>query len=244
MNDLPLLTALSDQCESGKIKTAHKNAVRKRDGFLGEMEVLVPRLINDISYLEKWDYSAVMLFFSLLAEFQAVHFYPHVVELFTRHGTEIDEYDDFFLTEVLCRLMATLSPRDFTSEVQVAVNSEANTWVRTACMEALVVRYNEGIISRPEIVDGFRQMFKRIEPDLEQPIDFLIYYVSLIYPEELWPEIEEAFMKQIVSSDGVNPGFPKEMLELGQEDCLKKLKGREKFRFIRDVMPDLKGILW
>ena len=65
----------------------------------------------------------------------------------------------------------------------------------------------------------------------------LIYAALDIYPEELLPEIESAFVDDLVDPDMVRPNSVQRQLSKGREATLQAMK--EKYHFIRDTIAEM-----
>ena len=135
----------------------------------------------------------------LLAQFQEQAAYPLVIDLFsTSDEALVDTFGDF-VTEDLGRVLASVCG-DNIEPIKAIIESPAiEQFIRSACLNALVVLYIEGRLARECIVEYFLALYRgKLETEYSAVWDSLICESCNIYPEEFMPEIKQAFDRNLI----------------------------------------------
>jgi hypothetical protein len=192
---------------------------------------------EDVAYDS--DYMVHFYAMYLLAQFRETRAYPLVVRLALLPGELLEDLCGDFVTETLGRVLASVCGGKLAGIKSLIENAEADEWSRVAGIVSLVTLVVEGETSREEIVGYFGSLFRG---SLERrPSSFwseLVASASDLWPQELMPEIEQAF------EDGLIEEFTITMEDV-QDDLARGLGGSLAFdprsphhRFVRDTVKD------
>jgi len=175
----------------------------------------------------------------LLAQFRDTRAYPLVLRLALLPSELLDELCGDFVTETLGRVLASVCGGELAGIKSLIENPEADEWARSAGLTSLVALVVEGAKSREEMIGYFASLFRG---GLERRPSFVWTKLAActcdLWPQELMPEIEQAF------ADGLIGEFSMTMKDV-QRDLAKGPGGSRvydprnpHYRFIRDTVKD------
>jgi len=104
-----------------------------------------------------------MVFPVLLAEFGATEALPLLVRMVGADSELVDEAFDFYLTEDLAGVMASLSTGEPGPFVELAMNPRVNEYVRSAAVRSLLFVAGNGLLATEAASDCIRRIFAEIE---------------------------------------------------------------------------------
>ncbi|MCH9609937.1 MAG: hypothetical protein S4CHLAM45_13370 [Chlamydiales bacterium] len=149
--------------------------------------------------IEHDNYQGHLYAMYLLAQFRDTAAYPLILRLFSFPGEIPTIIAGDVLTEDLCRILASVSGGDISPLKQMIETPSVNEYVRAAASSAMVTLVGCGILSRTEVLPYFQSLFKgRLERHPSFVWDNLVSSCCDLYPEEVYPEIQQAFEQKLI----------------------------------------------
>ena len=177
----------------------------------------------------------------LLAQFREKRAYPLVVDFFSAPGDISLEATGDVVTEYLARILASVCCGDVGLIKQLAENEAADEYVRNAALESLVCLVAAGQMPREDVLAYYKSLF---EGDLsQQPSHFwdgLVSCCTDLYPEEVYPQIKQAFEEDLIDEWVIDLDFVDEHLALGREEILSRLQD-DRCKPIEDTVEELES---
>jgi len=202
--------------------------------ILEEAAADIDRLVADRAYM------AHIYAFYLLAQFREERAYPLLVDLFSIPGEAVMDVTGDFVTEALGRVLASVSGGDLGPMKSLVENESANEYVRAAALTGMLCLFVEGETSREEIVAYFRSLFQGgLERTYSFIWDALVGASVDIYPEELMPEIQQAFAEGFVNTTYVDLPWTEKVLLEGKQITLAQLRESRHHQFIDDTIREM-----
>jgi hypothetical protein len=221
-------------------RKALKEAIAKKEQITPILLQILEESANNIEDLfEQEDYMAHIYAMFLLAQFRDKRAYPLIVDFFSTPGEISLEATVDVVTEDLDRILASVCWGDMSLIKRLAENEAADEYVRNAALESLVCLVATGQMSREEVLAYYKSLF---ESELsKQPSHFwdgLVSCCTDLYPEEVYPEIKQAFEEDLIDESFIDLDFVDGQLALGREDVLAELQG-DRYRLIEDTIKEL-----
>ncbi len=204
------------------------------------LNILEESTANIEKLLEQDDYMAHIYAMFLLAQFREKRAYPLIVNFFSTPGDIALEVTGDVVTEYLRRILASVYDGDDSLIKRLAENESADEFVRGAALEALACLVATGEKSREELLQYYKELLKS---ELSEKSPFfcaeIISAATDLYPEEIYPEIKEAFEKDIVDETMLDLKFVDRKLAQGKEKVLAELQD-ERNGLIENTIEEMK----
>ncbi len=215
---------------------------------IANREAITPQLIEILEYVEQnidevyeqEKYMAHIYALYLLAQFREKHAYPLIYKFFSIPGEISLDVTGDLVTEALDRILASVSHGDTSLIKSLLENEEANDYVRNAALRALMVLVVQGQLSREEMVEYCKSLFReKLTREHSHIWNGLTVVSTELYPEELYEDIKQAFDEELVDPFFVGIEDVQKSLEEGKEKVLATWKNNERYHFIADVVHDM-----
>ncbi len=154
------------------------------------------------------------------------------------------------VTEDLSRIIASVYDGDIEPIKRLIENREANEYVRGAALQSLVILVVQGIISREQVIEYFKQLFSLLFKNqsstsaAEEEPDYiwteLVINASIIAPLELQEYIERSLDQDLLEPFFFGKDDFDNCLQAGFEDNLKKLRDNPHYSLIEDTVSEMK----
>lgn len=195
---------------------------------LAQQEAITPYLLSilkdTISDYEAIDSNSMGYIFSLyiLSKFREKKAFPYVLALASLPGEWPEELLDDCITEALARFIVSTFNGDLLAIKKLIENPALNEWSRSAALKSLLGLVALDLLKRDELIDYIRTLFHSPLADDEDFVTRLVNISSVIYPEELMDEINNAFEENKINLFYVDMAWINRMLNMGKEECLKR----------------------
>jgi hypothetical protein len=198
------------ELERIKAELAHDNGVFPRaaiDAAIEQRQEIIPELLSllqevaedPLKQLEDPETTLPTYAFFLLAQFMEKRAYPLIIKIFSTPCEDISDTTGDFVTESLCRILASVCDGDIGPIKQLIENPLLDEYVRSAGLSAITVLVANGIVSRDDAIEYFRSLFQeKLEKEAEFMWAALVCSCCDIGPYELLQEIEDAFFDDLV----------------------------------------------
>ncbi len=219
------------------------------EAAIAQQEAITPHLLQAIEdapgLLERLatekNYMLPTYAFYLLAQFRETRASPLIVAFFSQPGRQPVDVMGDFVTEDLGRVLASVSGGDTAPIKSLIENSQINEYTRSSAMVGLLTLFVEGVLSRKEIIDYFRSLFRGgLEKEYSYIWEALISHSSAIYPEELMPEIRQFFADDL-ANDIIpsNLRWVRRVLAEGKEETLASLRAKRHYHYVNDTISEM-----
>ena len=221
-----------------------KTAIRKREVFIPEFLDILRETAENISQKANEDsYFAHIYAMLLLAQFREKKAYPIIIDLVSNPQDEVEPLLGDVITELLDSILASVCQGDIELICKLIENENCYDFVRGAGLGALNTLVAEGIKSREEIIEYYKELFRnKLEKKSAYIWDDLITSSCDLYPEELMDDIRQAFNQGFVDESMRNMEDVHITLNKGKEEVLRELK-EEKwyYNLIDDIIEELEN---
>jgi hypothetical protein len=191
---------------------------------------------------EQASYMLPFYAFFLLAQFREERAYPLIVNLFAQPGDRVLDLTGDFVTEDLGRVLASVSGGGLGPMQTLVENPRVNEYVRSAAMGGLVTLVVEEVIPREEVIAYFRTLFRGgLEKTYTYAWDSLVSECSHLYPQELMPEIRQAFADDLINERAIDLPWIEKVLDEGKSETLARLRDNSHYRFVTDTIREMEG---
>jgi uncharacterized protein YecA (UPF0149 family) len=224
-------------------RKALQEAINNQDKILPELLDILGYARNNIHELEmRADYMAHLYAFYLLAQFRERRAYPLIADFFSIPGEVTVDISGDFVTEDLCRVLASVSGGDPSLMKRLAEDRNASEWVRSAAMDGLLSLMIHDQMSREEVVDYFRGLYRGgLEREPSYVWDGLVSCSCELYPEELLEDVRQAFSDDLIDPAMIDFEWVQKTLRRGKEVVLAKLYKDTHLAFIDDTIKEMQG---
>lgn len=209
---------------------------------------LVPLLLAELksaaadpqTLLDKGDgYMRHIYAMYLLGQFREAAAFPLIVEFVRAPDEVVTDLMGDVVTEDLGRILASVCHGNIAPIKRIIEDPEVNEWVRSAGIDALLVLYREGQLSRDSIMDYLRELFSlKVERKPSFVWSAMVHSVCDLYPKELLKEIERAYADGLVDPGHVSIADVERTLREGKEERLEKTQ-RYQRGLIGDVVDEI-----
>ena len=221
---------------------------------ISQREAITPLLL---AALEKWqdnleellelpDYFLHIYALFLLAQFKETQAYPLIIKFFSTPGDISLDVTGDVVTEDLGRMLASVSDGNIEPLKPLIENPQANEYVRSAALRALLVLVAQEVISRELVIEYFEELFQtRLEKDSGETtesnyiLSILVSNIARLYPLELKSYIDEAFNSNLIDLSFVQPKDIDYYLQLGQDATLNRLRNDRHYSLIEDTISEM-----
>ena len=161
----------------------------------------------------------------LLAQFREQAAYPLLVKFYSSsRDISLDMMGDV-VTEGLGRILASVCHNELEPTKRMIEDPAVNEYVRSACLQALMVLVTEEKLSREHVVDYFHSLF---HGGLEREPGFiwsaLVCDACDLYPEELLHDIKKAYDDGLVDLSIIGMDSVRDALARGKEEALRSFR--------------------
>lgn len=224
-------------------RRALEEAVEQREAIIPELlRILEETTANIKEIAEDEDYMAHIYAMFLLAQFREKRAYPLLVGFCTADQKQFDTLMGDVTTEALDRMLASVCHGDTSLIERMVENPELNEYVRSAALESLAILVTEGVKSRDEVMAYFKSLFHgRLERESNFIWSSLVSNCRDLYPDELMPEIEQAFADGLADPMFIGMSSFRRALAAGKEAALANLASDPRQHFIEDTIRELEG---
>ncbi len=191
------------------------------------------RLIGDEEYM----LPIYALF--LLAQFRETQAYPLIVDFFSLPGEQVVDVTGDVVTEDLARILASVSGGDTSLMHRLAENPQVSEWTRGAALDALVTLVAAGDLPREEAVEYYRSLFNTFPRTPGLLWSLLISSCCDIYPEEVLPEIRQAFRDKLPEEEIAGFDWVEEVMQRGKGAVLADLRANRHNQLVGDTIREL-----
>lgn len=175
--------------------------------------------------------------FYLLALFRESRAYPLLVRIFSRPSEFAFELAGDVATQDLGRILASVSGGEVSGMKALIENEQANEYVRSVAMDAMVTLVVTGQRTREEVMAYFLQLFRKLERKPGAQWDGLANVCADLWPQEALAELAQAYEDDLVDPGSINWEDIERALALGQQGALEDARrGRP---FITDLARDM-----
>jgi hypothetical protein len=244
MNLNEALTEITYWQEGVFPKAALQYLIAHPDDSTPELLKILEEINHDPSFLiEDETYMANLYAYYLLAQFREARAYRLLVDFFALSDEEIVlESTGDFVTEDLGRALASVYDGDDGPLRRLIEDTQVNEYVRSAAMQALVILHLNGRKTREEVIDYFRFLFDEgLEREPSYAWDALIATSIDLYPEELYDEIKEAFVREMAVEFLTDLPYVDKLMAEGKEATLARSQKDPQLRLIDDTIAELEG---
>jgi hypothetical protein len=159
----------------------------------------------------------------LLAQFREQAAYPLLVKFFSTPGDLCLDTTGDLVTEDLARILASVAHNEVEPIQRMIEDRAVNEYVRSACLRALTILVLEEKRPREQIVEYFHGLFHgELARDSEFICAALVSASRDLYPQELLPEIEQAYAAGLVDTFHIRLESVRDSLALGKDETLRR----------------------
>jgi hypothetical protein len=218
-------------------------AVKQKEEIIPELLKILEYTIENIHKIEEIpNYFAHIYAMFLLAQFREKQAYPLIVELFSFKGDICFNICGDFVTEDLSRVLASVCGGDSTLIKQLIENRDANEFVRSAGIDALMILVIQGIANRDEVKDYYISLFmEKFEKEYSYIWDSLVYHSSVLCPEEAYGPIVMAWEEGLADSFFNSPADLEKNVSIGWERSLFCIQDSIHNQLIDDTVRSMQG---
>lgn len=221
---------------------AVQEAIAKKEEITPHLlQILEDTTTNIQRVREDGSYWGPIFAMFLLAQFREKRAYPLIVDIFSQPGETPFEIANDFVTEDLDRVLASVCNGDTTLIKGIIENSEINEYVRAAGISALVILVVNGILSREEVIEYFRSLFKgKIERKPSIIWMSLVMESSNLAVSELYGDIVVAYEEGLIEDKHFVPlSIEEDYLFANWEENLEELKRDSHYQLINDTIKEM-----
>jgi hypothetical protein len=173
----------------------------------------------------------------MLALFREKRAYPLMVRIFSEPGEEILELTGDAVLNNGTQMLASVCDGDPGGIKALIENEQANAYIRSIAMEALVKLVAAGRLTRREVVEYFLGLFRTMERTPGYQWDSLAMACTDLWPREFMDELELAYDEGLVDESCLEWEEITEALAQGMAACLHQSSRRG--AFITDLAQDM-----
>ncbi len=212
---------------------------------IAQQEAITPHLLQAIEDTTReldelgvdYEYMLHIYAFYLLAQFRETRAYPVIVDFFSQPGEAASEAVGDFLTESLGQVLASVSGGDMTLMQQMVENPDIYEYTRAAALDGLVCLVANDLQPRDVVVTYFRDLFRGgLEREYSLMWDALVECTTNLYPEELLPDIQQAFADDLVDNFFIDWSEVETTLNKDKDVVLDELRQNWQYQLINDTI--------
>lgn len=219
------------------------------EAAIAQEEAITPHLLRALEdapgLLERLaaepDYMLPIYAFYLLAQFRETRAYLPIVAFFSQPGEEPINVTGDFVTEDLGRVLASVSGGDLDPMKALIEDSQVNEYTRSSAMRGLITLFVEDVMTREGVIAYFRELFQGgLERDYSYAWDGLVSQSTRLYPEELMPEIRQAFADGLVDDVmAIDLAWIEHVLDEGKTQTLAWLRADRHYHYVADTIKEI-----
>jgi hypothetical protein len=219
------------------------------EAAIAQRETITPHLLQALEdaprmlerFVTEEDYMLPLYAFYLLAQFRETRAYPLIVAFFSQPGELPLDMTGDFVTEDLGRVLASVSGGDPEPMKALIENPQVNEFTRDAAMGGLITLFVEDVMTREAVIAYFRALFQgRLEREYSYAWDSLVSQSTRLYPEELLPEIRQAFADDLVDDVmSIDLAWIEQVLDEGKAETLARLRANRHYHYVEDTIKEM-----
>lgn len=219
-------------------ETLHE-AIQNKDevipGLIDFLHFAIANVGNETVIKEFWGHIYALY---LLAQFRHKPAYPVVMELLSLPGNDLRSlFGDY---DGLESVMASVSCGDTSLIKELVENSNANEYIRSFALDALMTLYVVGEMSREDLIAYFKELFDgKLEKNPAPVWDGLADCCLKVHAKELCPEVIKALDDDLIWAGFVTKEEIQSSFEIDQQVTLEKLYKDGGFKLIEDVIQEM-----
>lgn len=233
-----IIAALESR-DSTNWRQALAEAPNHREEIIPALLEILEQADNPVKFIDDEDYNGHIFAMYLLAQFREVRAYPLILKFVSFPGDVILDVTGDVVPQDLAAILASVSGGDTRPLMELAENEEANEYVRTAALGALVCLVASGLKPREEVVDYLGTLLRRalsLGAGYSFIWDGLVGYATDLYPEELYGDIKRAFDEGLINEGFVSFSEVDREMARGKAATLKGLSRDPHSRLIDDAV--------
>ena len=229
----------------------HNDGVFPRDALklaVANSEAIIPKLLREVQYsIDNVDeiyadeiYMRHIYALYLLAQFREVRAYPLIVELFSMSSDVVQHVTGDIITEDLGRILASTFDGDVRPLENMVEDENINKYVRSAALQAFVILWGQGALTREQVIQYFRCLFQeKLAGEVSSIWGSLVANSLNLSPNELEEDIEKVFDKGLVEPFYVGRGDVENSLGLSDEDARRAYRRDRRSGLIDDTISEM-----
>lgn len=230
-----------EELDGGFPREALEAAIAQRDAITPHLLAVFEDpywVLGKLAINESW--MLPLYAFFLLAQFREQRAYAPFVAFFSIPGEAPTDYTGDFVTEDLGRVLASVSGGDVAPMKRLIEDPEVGDYVFRSALDGLVTLMVEGVLPREALVAYLRDLFHR-EFVRDDPFRCasVVSVATSIYPEELMPEIREAFAEDLVEEDFIDLRWVEHVMGEGRDATLARLRQGTHYAYVRDTISEM-----
>ena len=243
---------------NGKLpRQALERAIEEREAITPLLLDILSSCKNNLEELSnKPDYILHICAFYLLAQFREPLAYPIIIDFFSIPGDMPVDATGDLLGGGLARILASVCDGNIEPIKQLIENQEVNQWVRDSALDSLIILVVQGIISREEIIEYYKELFSHLfankcyVPKVKEKHDLNIWTAlainsSKLAPVELQQYIERTYDEDLIEQFYFERQEFNDLLEIGSEATLNELRNDILYSLVEDAISDIKSeVFW
>lgn len=224
-----------------------------------EREAITPLLLDVLSNCKnnleelsnKPDYILHICAFYLLAQFRESQAYPLIIDFFSIPGDMPVNSTGDLVGGDLARILASVCDGNFDPIKSLIENQELNEHIRYSAIDSLIILVVQGIISREEIIEYYKELFLKIyanktsifqaQEEHNYILGNLVMNSSMLAPLELQQYIEQTFNEGLIRPIDFERQEFEKLLEIGSEATLSALRNDIHYSLIEDAISDIES---
>lgn len=227
--------------DDGFPREALEAAIAQREAITPHLLALFEdpyRLLGELAIKVDWMLPFYALY--LLAQFREQRAYAPIVAFFSIPGDAPTDYTGDFVTEDLGRVLASVSGGDVAPMKRLIEDPEVGEYVSGAGLDGLVTLMVEGALPRDALIEYLRELL-HLEVVRGAPFRCanVIAIATDIYPEELMPEIREAYARDLVEEDYIDLPCVEQVLGEGKDATLGGLRRWNHYKYVGDTISEI-----
>ena len=237
----------------GKLpRQALERAIEEREAITPLLLDILSNCKNNLEELSnKPDYILHIYAFYLLAQFREVSAYPLIVDFFSIPGDKpVNATGDLVGLE-LAKILASVCDGNIEPIKKLIENKEIDKSIRGAGIESLIILVVHKIVSRELIIQSYKELFFKIyenkssvlqsKEEQNYILGTLVMNSSMLAPAELKQYIEKTFNENLIRPIDFERYEFDDLLEIGSEATLEKLRNNIDYSLIEDAISDIKS---
>lgn len=218
-----------------------RQIISKKEEFIPELIEILKSARDDYSeILEKPNYFLHIYAVYLLAQFNEEQSFSLIMDLISLPDEIVFKIFGDVITEDLHRILASVCKGNIEPVKELLENENINDYVRVAAIKTFPVLWVEGVISKNEIIEYYRSLFKgKLKRECSIVWGSLVSNCCEICPDELYREIKEAYSDNLIETFYISLEDVEKNFNIEDDERILNLKKRG-YEYIRDTIKDLK----
>jgi Protein of unknown function (DUF1186)/SEC-C motif len=213
---------------------------------LAQQEALTPHLLTILETVVSqptqvaFDQMDYMFALYLLSKFREIKAFPLIIALATLPGEIPENLLGDCITESLARFIVSTFDGNLMLIKNLIENEHVNEWSRNVGLKSLLGLIALNKLQREEVIEYVRTLFHSQLANDEDFATHLVNIAGVLYPEELLPEINQAFKDDKMNTWSVDQDWINQMLAQGKDQCLLDHVYKDHFHLpIDDIEKDM-----